>query len=232
MSCCTILFAKNPVPGQVKTRLLPLLSPEGAASLYRAFLVDWCNAVSALPASDLVVAYTPFDGLSDLKALIGGLAMYIPQGDSGLGERLTAVSLWACNQDYEKFLIVGSDSPTLPIAYIKGAMELLESRDVVIGPSTDGGYYLVGFSKSGADRTIPVIFQGIAWSTEHVLRATLEKIDGTNATLGLLPPWYDVDTPSDLEFLRDHLFAMRLAGCRAPAPTTERELEKWLGSTD
>ena len=228
MSCCTIVFAKNPVPGQVKTRLLSLLSPEGAASLYQAFLVDWCNALSTLPASDLVVAYTPPDGLHDLKTLIGEGATYIPQGDSGLGERLTAVSRWACNQDYAKFLIVGSDSPTLPIAYIERGMELLDSRDLVIGPSTDGGYYLIGFSKSGADRTIPVIFQDIAWSTEHVLRATLEKVDGTNATLGLLPPWYDVDTPSDLKFLRDHLFAMRLTGCRDPAPTTERELEKWL----
>ncbi len=228
MSCCTIVFVKNPVPGQVKTRLLPLLSPEGAASLYRAFLVDWCTALSELPGSDLVIAYTPPDGLHGLKTLIGEGATYIPQGDSGLGERLTAVSRWACNRDYEKFLIVGSDSPTLPIAYIERGMELLDSRDLVIGPSTDGGYCLIGFSKSGADRTIPVIFQDIAWSTEHVLRETLEKVDGTNATLGLLPPWYDVDTPSDLEFLRDHLYAIRLAGGRAPSPRTEQELDKWL----
>ena len=228
MSCCTIVFAKNPVPGQVKTRLLPLLSPEGAASLYRAFLVDWCNALSALPTSDLVIAYTPPDALSDLKTLIGGHAIYIPQEDSGLGERLTAVSRWACDQGYEKFLLVGSDSPTLPIAYIERAIALLASRDVVIGPSTDGGYYLIGFSKIGAERTIPTIFQDIAWSTEHALRETLEKVDGTNAKVGVLPPWYDVDTPSDLEFLRDHLCAMRLAGCRVPVPSTERELEKWL----
>ena len=228
MSCCTIVFAKNPVPGQVKTRLLPLLSPDQVASLYRAFLVDWCNALSSLPAIDLVVAYTPPDGLGDLKTLIGEQAIYIPQVDSGLGERLTAVSRWACDQDYGTFLLVGSDSPTLPIAYIERAMELLESRDIVIGPSTDGGYYLIGFSKSGANRTIPVIFQDIAWSTEHVLRQTLEKVDSAGAKLGLLPPWYDVDTPSDLRFLRNHLFAMRLAGCRTPFPRTERELEKWL----
>ena len=228
MSCCTIVFAKNPVPGQVKTRLLPLLSPEGAASLYRDFLVDWCNTLSEFPASELVIAYTPPDGLSDLKALIGEHAIYIPQEGSGLGERLTAVSRWARGQGYGKFLLVGSDSPTLPIAYIERAMELLESRDVVIGPSTDGGYYLIGFSKIGAKRTIPVIFQDIAWSTERVLRETLEKIDVANAQLGLLPPWYDVDTPSDLQFFRDHLSAMRLAGFRVPCPRTRRELEKWL----
>ena len=228
MSCCTIVFVKNPVPGQVKTRLLPVLSPEGAASLYRAFLVDWCTALSELPGSDLVIAYSPPDSLREMKNLIGGHAIYIPQEDSGLGQRLTAVSRWACDQGYEKFLLAGSDSPTLPIACIERAIELLKSRDVVIGPSTDGGYYLIGFSKIGAERTIPVIFQDIAWSTERVFRKTLEKVDGTNATLGLLPPWYDVDTPSDLGFLRDHLYAIRLARSRAPSPRTERELDKWL----
>ena len=81
MSCCTIVFAKNPVPGQVKTRLLSLLSPEGAASLYQAFLVDWCKALSTLSASDLVVAYTPPDSLHDLKTLIGeGGNLYPPRG--------------------------------------------------------------------------------------------------------------------------------------------------------
>ena len=229
MTCCTIVFAKNPVPNQVKTRLLPFLSAEQAASIYQAFLVDWCNALSKLPNSNLVIAYTPLDSLHELQALIGAHAIYIPQGDSGLGERLISVSRWACHHDYRKFLVVGSDSPTLPIQYIEGAMEFLESRDVVIGPSTDGGYYLIGFSKIGAVRTIPAIFQDIAWSTEHVLRQTLEKVDSIDARLGLLPPWYDVDTPPDLRFLRDHLFAMRLAGCRAPSPRTERELGKWLG---
>lgn len=229
MSCCTIVFAKNPVPGQVKTRLLPLLSPEQAASLYQAFLVDWCSALSTLPTSDMVIAYSPSNALRELKALLGEHAVYIPQGESDLGERLTAASRWACDQDYEKFLLVGSDSPTLPIANIERAMELLDSRDIAIGPSTDGGYYLIGFSTRGAARTVPVIFKDIAWSSEHVLRGTLERVDSTNAKLGLLPPWYDVDTPSDLRFLRDHLLAMRLAGCRVPCPRTEHELDRWFG---
>ena len=229
MTCCTIVFAKNPVPNQVKTRLRPALSPEQAAGLYRAFLIDWCSALSKLPTNDLVIAYAPPDSLHELRALIGERATFIPQADSGLGERLISASQWACERNYRKFLLVGSDSPTLPMAYIEGAVELLESRDVVIGPSTDGGYYLIGFSKTGADRTIPSIFQDIAWSTERVLRQTLENVDSIGARLGLLPPWYDVDTPPDLRFLRDHLSAMRLAGCRVPCPKTERELGKWQG---
>lgn len=229
IACCTIVFAKNPVPNQVKTRLCPVLSPEQAASLYQAFLIDWCSALSKLPANDLVIAYAPPDSLRELQALIGEHAIYIPQPNCGLGERLISASQWACAKNCRKFLLVGSDSPTLPIAYIERAVELLESRDVVIGPSMDGGYYLIGFSRIGADRAIPSIFQDIAWSTPHALRQTLEKVAAINARLGLLPPWYDVDTPSDLRFLRDHLFAMRLAGCRAPAPMTERELGKWSG---
>ena len=229
MGCCTIVFAKNPVPNQVKTRLLSALSPEQAAALYQAFLIDGCSALSKLPTNDLVIACAPPDGLHELKALIGEHATYIPQAGSGLGERLIAASQWAREKNYRKFLIVGSDSPTLPMAYIERAVELLESRDVVIGPSADGGYYLIGFSKIGADRAIPSIFQDIAWSAAHVFRQTLEKVDSVNAALGLLPPWYDVDTPSDLRLLRDHLFAMRLAGCRVPCPKTERELGKWQG---
>ena len=228
MTCCTIIFAKNPVSNQVKTRLLPFISAEQAASLYRAFLVDWCNTLSKITTSDLVIAYTPPDSLCELQTLIGENAIYIPQIGSGLGERLISASRWARDQGYEKFLFVGSDSPTLPIQYINQAIELLGSRDIVIGPSTDGGYYLIGFAKTGAERTIPAIFEDTMWSTDLVFRQTLEEVAAVGAQLGLLPPWYDVDTPAELRFLRDHLLAMRLAHGDVPAPETEHELTKSL----
>ena len=220
MAACVIVFVKNPVPGQVKTRLIPHLSPEQAASLYQAFLVDWCNALSSISTAHRVIAYTPPEGLSALQALIGEDPVYIPQAGGSLGERLIAAARWACDQGYTKFLFVGSDSPTLPIQYVERAFDLLESRDVVIGPSVDGGYYLIGFSQHGASLSVPTIFEGIAWSTEIVFRQTLEKIQEINAQLGLLPPWYDVDTPAGLQLLRDHLFGIDLAGESSPAPQT------------
>ena len=228
MAACVIVFVKNPVPGQVKTRLTPYLSPEQAASLYQAFLVDWCNTLSTIPTAHRVIAYTPPESLSALQTLIGEDPVYILQQGASLGERLIAAARWACNQGYAKFLFVGSDSPTLPIQYVEHTFDLLESHDVVIGPSVDGGYYLIGFSKHGASLLIPTVFEEIAWSTEVVFRQTLGKIQETNAQLGLLPPWYDVDTPAGLQLLRDHLFGLDLAGESNPAPRTYSKLTKWF----
>ncbi|MBI1923688.1 glycosyltransferase [Candidatus Poribacteria bacterium] len=282
MADCVIVFAKNPVPSGVKTRLIPFLSADRVASLYKAFLIDWCDALSTLtvhreskvrqsPALrdfapinrdlasletslnlppegsgqadsigephlpteshssvHLVIAYTPPNSRSALQALIGQKAIYIPQVGADLGERLISAAQWACGQNYAKFLFVGSDSPTLPIQYVERALDLLDSRDVVIGPSMDGGYYLIGFSAGGAALAIPAIFEDITWSTDLVFRQTLEKVQSVNARLGLLPPWYDVDTFADLQLLRNHLFAMRLAGEKIPAPQTDSKLAGWL----
>ena len=228
MDACVIVFVKNPVPGQVKTRLVPYLSPEQAASLYQAFLVDWCNTLSSLSTAHRVVAYTPPESLGAFQTLLGEDPVYIPQVGASLGERLIAAARWACDQGYARFLLVGSDSPTLPIQYVEHALDLLESRDVVIGPSVDGGYYLIGFSKHGASLSIPTIFEEISWSTEAVFRQTLGKIQVTNTQLGLLPPWYDVDTSTELQLLRDHLFGIDLTGEISSAPQTYSKLTEWF----
>lgn len=228
MDACVIVFVKNPIPGQVKTRLVPYLSPEQAASLYQAFLVDWCNALSTISTAHRVIAYTPPESLGALQTLIGKDPVYISQQGASLGERLIAAARWACDQGYARFLFVGSDSPTLPIQYVEHALDLLESRDVVIGPSVDGGYYLIGFSMGGAALSIPTIFEDISWSTEVVFRQTLGKVQATNAQLGLLPPWYDVDTPTGLQLLRDHLFGLDLAGESSPASQTYSKLTAWF----
>ncbi len=228
MDACVIVFVKSPVPGQVKTRLIPYLSPEQASSLYQAFVVDWCSALSTISSVRCVIAYTPPKALSALQTLLGKDPIYIPQQGVTLGDRLIAAAQWACAQDYTKFLLVGSDSPTLPTQYVEHALELLGRRDVVIGPSVDGGYYLIGFSKQGASLSIPTIFEGIAWSTDVVFRQTLRKIQKINARLGLLPPWYDVDTPSGLLLLRDHLLGMHLAEESLRAPQTYSKLTSWL----
>ena len=228
MDACVIVFVKNPIPGQVKTRLVPYLSPEQAASLYQAFLVDWCNALSTISTAHRVIAYTPPESLGALQTLIGKDPVYISQQGASLGERLIAAARWACDQGYARFLFVGSDSPTLPIQYVEHALDLLESRDVVIGPSVDGGYYLIGFSMGGAALSIPTIFEEISWSTEVVFRQTLGKVQATNAQLGLLPPWYDVDTPTGLQLLRDHLFGLDLAGESSPASQTYSKLTAWF----
>ena len=221
MKTCVIVFAKNPIPNEVKTRLIPLFSPEQAAALYTAFLIDWCETLAELSDVDLVIAYTPPEAESDLQALIGDDVIYISQIGADLGERLTSATLWAAKQGYTKILFVGSDSPTLPISYISQAITRLDSQDTVIGPSTDGGYYLIGFSAAALTTTVPHVFEEIAWSTAKVLKQTVRRIHSAEATLGLLPPWYDIDTAEDLAFLQAHIASMRLAGDSVQAIRTE-----------
>lgn len=228
MNTCLTVFAKNPMPNRVKTRLTPALSPEQAAALYTAFLTDWCETLMALPDVALVIAYTPLDAQSDLQALIGDDVIYIPQMGVDLGARLTSATQWAAEHGYQKILLVGSDSPTLPLSYISQAIADLDVCDMVIGPSVDGGYYLIGFSSANLTRVVPHIFEGIAWSTRQVFQQTIARIRSVEASLGLLPPWYDVDTPEDLAFLHAHLSAMHLAGDTVQAVRTERLLSQLL----
>ena len=224
MRNCVIVFAKNPIPNHVKTRLIPRLSAEQAAALYRAFLTDWCETLSELSTIDLIVAYTPEGSQADLQAIIGDTVTYIPQIGDGLGERLTSATHWASDEEYEKIIITGSDSPTLPLTYISQAVDALDTCDIVIGPSVDGGYYLIGFSTQNIAAVVPTIYEGIAWSTKNVFQQTVERIHKINAKLDLLPVWYDVDTPENLDFLQAHLSALRLAEDSVQAVRTEKIL--------
>ncbi len=226
MKTCVIIFAKYPIPNHVKTRLIPYLSPEQAAELYAVFLADWCQAIAELSGVARIIAYTPPEKQAALQALIAGDATYIPQVGTGLGSRLISATQWASGEGYERIIIVGSDSPTLPLSYVSEAIVILATRDIVIGPSIDGGYYLIGFSSPNISLTVPFVFQEIPWSTSSVFEQTVARACLTDATLGLLPPWYDVDTPADVAFLKAHLAAMRVAGDKLQAVSTERLLSE------
>jgi glycosyltransferase A (GT-A) superfamily protein (DUF2064 family) len=113
-------------------------------------------------------------------------------------------------------VVVGTDSPTLPIEYIRRAFAELESADVVLGPATDGGYYL-----AGCGTELPPLFDHIAWSSGRVLADTIAALAEPRWRLALLPPWYDVDTPADWDLLRGHVAALRRAGIDPAAPHTE-----------
>ena len=207
MSTCAVLFAKKPAPGAVKTRLQSHLGPSEAARLYEALLLDCATVLHATQAAAKVVAFTPAHAEDVLRTLLApiGAFEYVPQPEGDLGQRMEGLMQWAFAQKAERVVLVGSDSPSLPAAYIDEGLALLREKEVVLGPSTDGGYYLVGRRK-GESR----IFQDVAWSTGMVLEQTLARL-GTQ-TLGLLPPWYDVDTPAEAGFLKVHLEALARAG--------------------
>ena len=207
MSTCAVLFAKKPVPGTVKTRLQSHLSASEAARLYEAMLLDCAIALHETQAAAKVVAFTPAHAEDALRTLLApiGTFEYVPQPEGNLGQRMEGLMQWAFARGAERVVIIGSDSPSLPARYIDEGLALLREKEVVLGPSTDGGYYLVGRRK-GESR----IFQDVAWSTGMVFEQTLARL-GTQ-TLGLLPPWYDVDTPAEAGFLKVHLEALARAG--------------------
>jgi rSAM/selenodomain-associated transferase 1 len=193
------VFAKAPIPGTVKTRLIPPLTPVQAARLHAAFVEDALRRVAALDAVR-VLAYAPQprDPFLRACALRHG-ARTMPQGSGDLGSRMRRVA-GRLLERYPKVVIIGSDSPTMPIAFIAKAFRKLDQVDIVFGPSEDGGYYLLG-----QRRLHPEIFEGITWGSAGVLAATLDKIP--HVPVAMLPPWYDVDRPNDLERLRMELDA-------------------------
>ena len=190
-----VVVAKAPVPGMVKTRLIPSLSPGEAADLYRCFLQDRVATITALSGIDLAIAYTPADAANMFAPFSrNGIGLFCQKGRD-LGERLNNIFLEKLAGGYDAVSIIDSDSPDLPPWTIQESFKHLLSgqTDVLFGPCRDGGYYLVGMRQPH-----PELFDDIPWSTERVLSNTLEKAEKGGVKTDLLPWWNDLDTFEDL----------------------------------
>jgi hypothetical protein len=194
-----IVMAKAPVPGKVKTRLCPPLSPEIAAELYRWFLIDIFQRVASLQEIIKVIAYAPVGTEVLFRDLLPpGKFLLIPQRGQDLGERMANLFEDLFRFGCDRVSLIGSDLPNLPLEFLRESLEQLKKPDVdvVLGPSEDGGYYLVGLRKLHAE-----IFRGVTWSTNTVLAETLARIHQLGLKEVLLSAWYDVDTLLDLRRL-------------------------------
>lgn len=188
-------MAKVPVAGEVKTRLCPPLRPEQAAELARCFLEDRVAQLGGLPASDRLVAFTPPERVAELRALLPPDVRLLPQRGADLGERMSRLLSDLLAEGYAGAIAVGTDTPTLPTAYLVEASEALRSgvADVVLGPSEDGGYYLIGLGAPA-----PELFVDMSWSTATVYAETLARAGATGRRTSILPSWFDVDRVPDL----------------------------------
>jgi hypothetical protein len=198
MQTAVVIMAKQPQPGAVKTRLCPPLSPHAAAALYEAFLRDKIAQVGTLKAAHAVIAYTP-ETAHDFFATLAPQFLLLPQHGNDLGARLANIFAHLFAAGYTGVLAIDSDTPTLPTEYLQQAVErvALPQTDVVLGPSDDGGYYLIGL------RTLhPELFEDIPWSTAAVLPETRRRAAAKRLTVTDLPVWFDIDTSADLERLR------------------------------
>lgn len=198
MRQAVVMMAKAPQAGEVKTRLCPPLTLEAAAALYRGFLLDTIAKIAALGTAQPIMSYAPASG----EAFFAGAVPHwirLPQHGADLGARMHNCFTQLLAQGYDHVLLTGSDLPTLPPAIFRQAIQLAASPqiDVILGPSEDGGYYLIGLRAP-----CPALFEGMTWSTSEVLAETVRRATRVGLRIAYLPTWYDIDTPADLTRLQ------------------------------
>jgi rSAM/selenodomain-associated transferase 1 len=188
-----IIFVKAPEPGSVKTRLTPEISANDAARLYKAMAEDIVEAHADASSRDTAVFFTPPEARDAIAAWLGESHTLVEQEGEDLGARELGALEYAFRSGYEKAVIIGTDCVLLSEIDIDAAFEALDDVPLVLGPSEDGGYYLVGTSEPH-----PAVFEGIDWGTELVLDQTLERADESQVEYRLLEPKCDVDTWADV----------------------------------
>ncbi len=209
-----VIMAKEPVAGRVKTRLVPPLSFERAALLARAFLDDTMALVARMPGVQLAIAITPPSAVETWGRCLPGSPLLLGVDGADIGDCLAEATRSLFDAGFARVVAVNADSPTMPRERLDQALARLEDTDVVIGPSDDGGYYLVGLERPRAE-----LFRSVTWSSANVAIQTLAC--ARNAGCSILGPRavYDVDTPADLErLMRD------LAGLPGGAPAATRRV--------
>ncbi len=222
------LFAKHPQPGRVKTRLAEDLGKDSAADLYAAFLDDLLQRFRAT-GDRRVVGFAPNETESRqyFQQRCGNHFALWPQPDGDLGMRMAAFFADAFANGAARVVLIGSDSPTLPWEIVQQAFHRLAESACVIGPATDGGYYLIGMR-----RLIPELFRDIAWSKPGVLQQTVTRLQEARLLPSVLPVWYDVDSLDDLQFLRGHLAALQIDGQSELPSQTMNWLERHTSAID
>jgi len=197
-----IVFAREPSPGQTKTRLIPAIGKDNAAALADAFNRDALAKARQLAPAELVIAGSAPGGAKRsryFKTLAHEFgAWVIEQGAGHLGARMAAAMRPFTNAGGA--LLMGTDTPSLPMRLLLKNADLFEKNPVVVAPTLDGGYYLVAMRGKLAD-----IFKPMSWGGAEVLAKTLQRLRDAGEPYCLGPWWYDVDRPIDLEFLISHL---------------------------
>jgi uncharacterized protein len=211
-----VIMAKAPRPGAVKTRLTTSLSAEAVTGFYCCLLEDTLALARSL--GDMEVAMMcPVTDVNELAQLAGGKASIVAQKGEGLAAGLTSVFAHFADDHRRRTIAFNSDSPHLPASVLESAFEQLATRDVVVGPTYDGGYYLVG-----AKAAYPTLFDGDGMGTSSALERLLSRARALELSVSFADPFYDIDVADDLTRLAEEL---RLAPARAPR--TAAWLKEW-----
>jgi rSAM/selenodomain-associated transferase 1 len=192
-----LFFLRLPEEGQVKTRLGATIGQDRATELYGRFVEDILAMLDGV-GIDVHICYQPRGAGLTVGNWLGQHRSYAPQEGADLGGRMANAFRDAFAGGVSRAVLIGSDIPDLPGETVAQAFRDLQRNDVVIGPSSDGGYYLIGFD---AARFEPDVFESIRWSTDHVFDQTMAIVNRHRLKTGVLPVWHDVDTRSDLDAL-------------------------------
>jgi len=221
--CALAVMTKAPQAGRVKTRLTPPLSSEEAAALNVCFLRDTTAAISRTAnkkkALGLAV-YTPVGAEAAYFGILPDAFQLVPQRRDAFGDRLAAATEDLINLGFGSLCLINSDSPTVPDDTFSQAFDFLAGDDdsVVLGPSDDGGYYLIGLKKLHHR-----LFEGIDWSTDRVLAQTIDAAREIGLPVHLLPTWYDVDDRATLSRLCREFFTSNGDASGTPAAPATRD---------
>lgn len=219
-----IVFARAPVPGKAKTRLLPVFTAEEACEIHLALLGDVLErAMRAVAGSaHVTLAWSAPPGAVPEGVVPPGVAVETQEG-ADLGERMARAFQSHLKTGFRRVVVLGSDAPTLPADHVAASFEVLHRSPVVIGPAADGGYYLIGMSRLVLDA-----FRGVRWGSGEVLLATRARLRKSGTPFAELGVWHDVDTPEDVGRLWKEL--LRLKERRAPdlPPRTYRTLARLI----
>jgi rSAM/selenodomain-associated transferase 1 len=227
--CALAVMTKAPRAGKVKTRLTPPLSSEEAAALNTCFLRDTAAAIAKTAeqgAARGIGVYTPVGAEAAYAGILPEEFELVPQRGEVFGERLVFATEDLLRLGFASVCLIDSDSPTVPQQAFAQAVAVLSQPEdaVVLGPSDDGGYYLIGLKKLH-----PELFEGIDWSTERVLKQTIQRAREMEIPVHLLPTWYDVDDRLTLNRLCQEFFgANGTATPGYPAPATRQFLDELL----
>jgi uncharacterized protein len=195
-----IFFTRFPEAGTTKTRLIPRLGREGAAQLQRRMTEHIFSQLLSVHTSRKLVLEIHYEGGDErrMREWLGSAVQYKPQGSGDIGERMGLAFEDAFKRGAESVVIIGSDIPEITGAIIEKAFFALNHRDLILGPASDGGYYLIGLRKTGAADAVPALFEEIPWGTDTVLSETVRRAEGLHLRHLFLPQLTDVDRPEDL----------------------------------
>jgi uncharacterized protein len=193
-----MIFTRYPEAGKAKTRLIPALGAEGAANLHRQFTERTLQKALALSETAIAVHFTG-GSLEQMQTWLGSAVQSRSQTTGDLGDRMSYAFETTFAEGYQSVVIIGTDCPQLTSELLAQAFQVLLTHDLVLGPTTDGGYYLMGLC-----RAIPELFVGIDWSTEVVFQQTIAIARKMGLAIAQLPTLSDVDRPEDLIHLADY----------------------------